>query len=66
MDAVVFIILALILVLKPEPHHTTVEGQVEANVEDVTREAKLNPSFYNDENAFSEMINELGFPKGAS
>ena len=35
----------------------------EMEVEDVTRTAKLNESFYEDPNAFSEIINALGYPK---
>lgn len=66
MDAIVFITLALILAVRPKPAKDVIVGgtritHVEA--EDVTREAKLNDSYYEDPNAFSEMINELGFPK---
>lgn len=66
MDAIVFIILALVLTLRPKPVEATqrVSGNdITVSAEDTTREAKLNDSYYEDPNAFSEMINELGFPK---
>lgn len=65
MDAVIFITIALVLfamqVMQP---NKTSENGVEYSVEDVTREAKLNDSFYEDEDAFSEIIHALGFPRG--
>lgn len=65
MDAVIFITVALVLfamqVLKPQ---TSGKGDTEYVVEDVTREAKLNDTFYEDVDAFSEIIHALGFPKG--
>lgn len=65
MDAVIFITIALVLfamqVMQP---NKTSENGVEYFVEDVTREAKLNDSFYEDEDAFSEIIHALGFPRG--
>ena len=63
MDAVLFIGLALFLTNsmvffdKGDPEAATVVS------EDTTREAKLNDSFYDDPNAFSLIINALGFPK---
>lgn len=66
MDALIFISIALFLVLKhlntPDEAKDVVVKETE--IEDVTRTAKLNDFFYEDENAFSEMINALGFPKG--
>lgn len=66
MDALVFITLALILALRPTNTSGISVGGTpieKSQVEDITREAKLNDSYYEDANAFSEMINELGFPK---
>lgn len=68
MDAIVFIILTLVLVLSPDKSTSNVtagdDGESTFIKEDIARTAKLNDSYYKDENAFSEMINELGFPKG--
>ena len=66
MDALIFISIALFIVLK---HLNSIETAADTvvkdiDVEDTTRTAKLNETFYQDENAFSEMINALGFPKG--
>ena len=66
MDALIFISIALFIVLK---HLKSIETEAstvvkDIDVEDTTRTAKLNETFYQDENAFSEMINALGFPKG--
>lgn len=63
MDAVLFIGFALFLTIsmvffdKGDPEAITVKP------EDTTREAKLNDAFYEDPNAFSLIINALGFPK---
>lgn len=67
MDAVIFLSLALFLTIKTlnstEPE-TKTQREIDAmTVEDITRVAKLNDSFYEDPNAFSEIINALGFPK---
>lgn len=64
MDAILFIGLALgttiyLLFSKNED-----AGDATVELEDVTREAKLNDSYYEDPNAFSLIINALGFPKG--
>lgn len=63
MDAVIFITFALIL--------TVMQKDVKANKdiktvkdympEDTTRTAKLNDSFYEDEDAFMEIAHALGF-----
>ncbi len=63
MDAVLFIALALFLTIylvffdKGDSEDKTVVK------EDTAREAKLNDAFYEDLNAFSAIINALGFPK---
>lgn len=53
MDGLFIAVLALILVLKSKP--------VETEAPDMVRETRLNPNFYEDENAFMEIANELGF-----
>ena len=67
MDAVIFISVALFLTLKimygKEAETPTQKAIDKMVVEDVTRTAKLNESFYEDPNAFSEIINALGYPK---
>lgn len=67
MDAVIFLSLALFLTIKTlnstEPETKTQREIDSMTVEDTTRVAKLNDSFYEDPNAFSEIINALGFPK---
>ena len=64
MDAVLFISLALVftvmLMYKQEPSDASAE---EIIAEDTTRVAKLNDSYYEDTDAFSEIIHALGFPK---
>lgn len=64
MDAVIFISIALVMftmqVLHPK---ASAEDSEEYIAEDVTREAKLNETFYEDEDAFSEIIHALGFPR---
>lgn len=64
MDAFLFLILAVVVAFmemqKPEVKKTVVN---ETAVEDTNRVAKLNDSFYEEPNAFSEIINALGFPK---
>jgi formiminotetrahydrofolate cyclodeaminase len=70
MDALLFMILALVLVVRitnaPETTDTksTVTVEETVAVQNVERVAKLNDSFYEDPHAFSEIINALGFPKG--
>ena len=65
MDAVLFTGIAVVLVVmqmyKPDDASTSSKDIV---VEDVTRVAKLNDSFYEDPDAFSEIAHALGFPKG--
>lgn len=64
MDAILFIGLALGTTIYLLYKKTDDSEEVVVEVEDVTREAKLNDSFYDDPNAFSLIINALGFPKG--
>lgn len=64
MDAVLFIGLALGTAIYLLYSKGDDAGDVVVEVEDVTREAKLNDSYYEDPNAFSLIINALGFPKG--
>lgn len=65
MDAVLFTGIAVVLVVmqmyKPDDASSSSKNIV---VEDVTRVAKLNDSFYEDPDAFSEIAHALGFPKG--
>lgn len=65
MDAVIFILLAVFIAYK-SLESEAVKQKEEASVteiEDVTREAKLNDMFYEDPNAFTEISSILGFPK---
>ena len=65
MDAVLFTGIAVVLVVmqmyKPDDASSSSKDIV---VEDVTRVAKLNDSFYEDPDAVSEIAHALGFPKG--
>lgn len=65
MDAVLFTGIAVVLVVmqmyKPDDASSSSKDIV---IEDVTRVAKLNDSFYEDPDAFSEIAHALGFPKG--
>lgn len=53
MDGIVILIVALLLVLKT--------GEVVNEEVIMKRETKLNPDYYEDENAFMEVAHELGF-----
>lgn len=64
MDAILFISLALGTTVYLLYSKGDDAGNVAVEVEDVTREAKLNDAYYDDPNAFSLIINALGFPKG--
>lgn len=70
MDAFLFMILALVLTLRVCNESTKVETSIEKYVEleniSEERAAKLNDFFYEDEDAFSEIIHALGFPKEIS
>ena len=56
MDGALILIVALILILKRS--NAPIEEQEQAPMK---RETKLNPDFYEDENAFMEVVHELGF-----
>lgn len=62
MDGIVFIIIALVFVFK-DMNTPAVDLDVEQVVEDTTRVAKVNETYYDDPHAFSIIINNLGFPK---
>lgn len=65
MDALLFMIIALVLVVRQvnDLYEDTGDNVAETITEDVAREAKLNETFYEDLDAFSEIIHALGFPK---
>lgn len=66
MDGLLIIIGAFILTIRSIKYGTVEEADshfAELAVGDTMREAKLNESFYEDPNAFSRIINRLGFPK---
>ena len=66
MDGLLFIIMAIVFVILDSK--ATVDDSsvsVEETVyETSTRVTKLNEEFYDDPQAFSKIINALGFPKG--
>lgn len=68
MDALVFMILALVMTImelrKPDTIESEADGIIELQKDNGKRVAKLNESFYRDDDAFSEIIHALGFPKG--
>lgn len=70
MDALIFMCIAIVMTIKvlhesdDEVSTANTDGCAELNQEaQKERVAKLNESFYEDTNAFSEIINALGFPK---
>lgn len=66
MDALLFMILALILTLKVvlgKPEDSSNPEIIETASEDTNRVAKLNETFYEDPEAFCDIIHALGFPK---
>lgn len=65
MDAIVFIIIALIFVsAKQSDAKQMVNSQEEELiVPNINRASRLNETFYHDEHAFCEIANALGFPK---
>lgn len=68
MDAVVFLVIALVFTYYNLKDTDTVETVNTATLENesevnVNRVAKVNDTYYEDLNAFSEIINALGFPK---
>jgi len=68
MDAVIFMILALVLTIieinKPDSAAEAAKEMTDFKANDKNRVAKLNENFYHDNDAFSEIIHALGFPKG--
>ena len=67
MDAFLFMILALVLVikevLKPSSDESSTELSEAESITNTERVAKLNDMYYEDPDAFSEIIHALGFPK---
>lgn len=64
-----FIIIALVFVfqdMKKEEPEVTDNITETIEQEDTTRVAKVNESYYDDPNAFSIIINNLGYPKERS
>ena len=64
MDALLVMVLALFLTVKTlnEPEEKK-DVLLENEVSAVNRIAKINDSYYEDKDAFSEIIHALGFPK---
>lgn len=64
MDAVIFGIFAVVMTVLalngPDEKQSTAKDII---AEDTTRTTKLNDSFYEDPNAFTEICSALGFPK---
>lgn len=66
MDAVIFGIIAIVLtILSMYKGDTESPAGATTSVkpEDTTRTTKLNDSYYEDDNAFTEISSALGFPK---
>lgn len=65
MDALIYMIFALIIVIKLTNSPSTEDDVklVESTTETENRVAKINESYYEDLDAFSEIIHALGFPK---
>ena len=66
MDAVIFGIVAVVLTFKILYGPEQEEASSNSNnfiPEDTTRTTKLNDSFYEDPNAFTEISSALGFPR---
>lgn len=62
MDAVVFITVSLVMFgLQVFGKTGSVSETEEMVVEDITREVRLNETFYEDPDAFSEISHALGF-----
>lgn len=64
MDAVVIIGIALAFTVKGMFFSKPEVSSADIIPEDTTRTTKLNDTLYDDPNAFSRIINMLGFPKG--
>lgn len=65
MDMLLFICFVSVIAFKvySEKESTPEVKPIETTIDDSKRIAKLNDTLYHDENAFSEIINALGFPK---
>lgn len=63
MDAVLYIVFALGLYMYYSNRKVTTSKKTAEEVEDITRVAKLNDTFYEDPNAFMKIANALGFPR---
>lgn len=65
MDAVIFMLLALVLTIKySRPDAVSkLDETIMSESDPSGRVAKLNELFYEDDDAFSEIIHALGFPK---
>lgn len=63
MDGLLFIIIAIVIVVL-DSKSTVDDNPLEETGYTESRVTKLNESFYDDPNAFSKLINALGFPKG--
>lgn len=65
MDALIYMIFALFIILKVVNSKDTEATLVleESSASNVERIAKLNDSFYEDPDAFCEIAHALGFPK---
>lgn len=69
MDALLFMILALVMTIKVSlgnANKVETDDIIEAQEEPANRVAKLNDSFYEDPDAFCDIIHALGFPKEKS
>lgn len=65
MDGLIFIIIAIVTVVLDSRNTVDDSKGAEPAYEVAeTRVTKLNEDFYDDPNAFSVIINALGFPKG--
>ena len=65
MDMLLFCILVGVIAFKTHTKQEPVSEikPIESIVDNSKRVAKINDTLYRDENAFSELINALGFPK---
>lgn len=64
MDAIIFIMIALVLVIRADRvPESEAAKTVEYVAEDTQRTTMLNETFYEDKEAFYEIAHALGFPK---
>lgn len=64
MDAILFIGIAVFMTIMSLSKPDVKQDIADIVKEDVTREAKLNDAYYEDQEAFMEIAHALGFPKG--